>query len=162
MAGAHLLAVDASKMTTPYATIPQETKIIVADAFTGCGTITELVLPVVIDSIDATAFDGLTGLQTIYYYGQNVNAWNKLPADARADLASAKVLYRSTTAPKCPDCAGKGVVSCGVCGETVNAECTECKGEGTVSCTTCGGSGAHHDVAGFWHMVSKVPTVWSN
>ena len=99
MAGDHLLAFDASKVTTPYATIPQATKFITADAFKGCESITALVIPAVITKIDDTAFDGLTGVTTIYYYGQNANAWNALAEGARADLASAKVLYRANAKP---------------------------------------------------------------
>jgi hypothetical protein len=104
MAGAHLLAFDASKMNegATFATIPQATKIIAADAFKDCGNITALVLPAYITNIDETAFDGLTGLKTIYYYGQNVNAWNTLPAVAIADLSrnGAKVLYRASSKPE--------------------------------------------------------------
>ena len=103
MAGEHLLAFDASKMNegATFATIPQATKIIAADAFKGCGNITALVLPAYITSIDETAFDGLTGLKTIYYYGQNVNAWNTLAEAARNDLTGngAKLLYRAGTKP---------------------------------------------------------------
>ena len=103
IAGTHLLAFDASKMKegATFATVPQSVKIIAADAFKDCGAITEIVLPAFIDSIDATAFDGLTGLKTIYYYGQNANAWNTLTEAARADLLAggAKLLYRAGTKP---------------------------------------------------------------
>ena len=101
MAGAHLLAFDASKMKegATFATIPQATKIIAADAFKNCGEITELVLPAYINNIDETAFDGLVSLKTIYYYGQNSYAWNTLPEAARNDLARAKVLYRAGAKP---------------------------------------------------------------
>lgn len=102
MAGAHLLAFDASKIPAgeTFATIPQATKVITADAFKDCGNVTALVLPVVIDSIDATAFDGLTGLQIIYYYGQNVNMWNALPDAVDALTArGVKVLYRAQKLP---------------------------------------------------------------
>ena len=104
MAGAHLLAFDASKIEAGSTTaiIPQATKIIAADAFKDCGNITALVLPAYITNIDETAFDGLTGLKTIYYYGQNVNAWNTLPAAAIADLSGtgAKILYRASSKPE--------------------------------------------------------------
>jgi hypothetical protein len=104
MAGAHLLAFDASKIEAGSTTdiSPQSTKIIAADAFKDCGNITALVLPAYITNIDETAFDGLTGLKTIYYYGQNVNAWNTLPAVAIADLSrnGAKVLYRASSKPE--------------------------------------------------------------
>ena len=103
MANAHLLAFDASKMNAgaTFATIPQATKIIAADAFKDCGKITALVLPAYIDSIDETAFDGLKALKTIYYYGQNVNAWNTLTEAARNDLIGngAKLLYRAGSKP---------------------------------------------------------------
>ena len=99
MAGEHLLAFDERKITTPYAVVPQATKIITADAFEDCGSITQLVLPAYFKNIDDTAFDGLTGVVTVYYYGQNVNAWNLLPEGVRADLSSAKILYRSGTNP---------------------------------------------------------------
>ena len=104
MVGAHLLAFDASKMNegATFATIPQATKIIAADAFKDCGDITALVLPAYITNIDETAFDGLVALKTIYYYGQNVNAWNTLPEAARNDLSGngAKILYRASSKPE--------------------------------------------------------------
>lgn len=103
IAGTHLLAFDVSKMKegATFATVPQSVKIIAADAFKDCGAITEIVLPAFIDSIDATAFDGLTGLKTIYYYGQNDNAWKTLTEAARVDLLAggAKLLYRAGTKP---------------------------------------------------------------
>ena len=99
MAGEHLLAFDVSKSTTPYAVVPQATKIITADAFKDCGSVTQLVLPAYYKNIDDTAFDGLTGLKTIYYYGQNASAWNLISEGARADLSSAKLLYRSASKP---------------------------------------------------------------
>ena len=100
MAGAHLLAFDSSKVTTAYATIPQATKVIIAEAFKGCGDIEQLVLPKVINFIDETAFDGLKGLKTIYFYGENINVWNALPEAGRNDIStSVKVLFRSGTKP---------------------------------------------------------------
>ena len=103
MTNAHLLAFDASKMDegATFITIPQATKIIAADAFKDCGNITALVLPAYITNIDETAFDGLKALKVIYYYGQNVNAWNTLPEAARNDLTGngAKLLYRAGTKP---------------------------------------------------------------
>ena len=102
MAGEHLLAFDASKLEAGvnFAVVPQATKVIAADAFKDCGSVTALVLPAYINSIDATSFDGLVALKTVYYYGQNVNAWNTLPEVARTDLTSgAQVLYRAGTKP---------------------------------------------------------------
>ncbi len=102
MAGEHLLAFDATKIPegVAYATIPQATKIITAEAFKGCESVKELVLPVVINHIDATALTGLSGLERIYYYGQNVNAWNALPDAVDAFVTGGvKVLYRATKAP---------------------------------------------------------------
>jgi hypothetical protein len=102
--GEHLLAFDVSKMNegATFATVPQAVKIIIADAFKNCGDIESLVLPAFITNIDETAFDGLTGLKTIYYYGQNVNAWNTLSEAARNDLTAtgAKLLYRAGTKPE--------------------------------------------------------------
>ena len=102
MAGSHLLAFDASKLPegVTIATIPQATKVIAADAFLGCDKITALVLPMVIDGINETSFDGLTGIEVVYYYGQNVHAWNDLP-NAANDLLElgAKIIYRAPTKP---------------------------------------------------------------
>ena len=99
MADKHLLAFDASKMPkdVAYATIPQVTKFIVADAFEGCGSIKAIVIPKYFDFIDPTAFAGLTGVETIYYYG-NENAWTTITnvPDGWGD----KVLYRTTKAPE--------------------------------------------------------------
>ena len=186
MAGEHLLAFDASKMPegVTYAVIPQATKIIVADAFKNCGEITELVLPAYINSIDSTAFDGFVSLKTIYYYGQNVNAWNTLPEGARNDLLGngAELLYRATNA-KCAVCKGSAVIPCDSCGEKINPDCNECLGSGAddaactscgktinsdcagcsgngIQCTNCGGTGIRPDAAKFWRMVKGVPTTW--
>ena len=99
MADKHLLAFDVSKMPkdVAYATIPQATKFIVADAFEGCGSIKAIVIPKYFDFIDPTAFAGLTGVETIYYYG-NENAWKTLTnvPDGWGD----KVLYRTTIKPE--------------------------------------------------------------
>ena len=141
MAGEHLLAFDASKIPegVAYATIPQATKIIIANAFKGCESVKELVLPVVINSIDATAFAGLSGLERIYYYGQNVNAWNDLPDAVDAFVTGGvKVLYRATQV-KCLVCKAEGPLPCDKCGEKVNPECEKCQGNGNfVACSDCG------------------------
>ncbi len=99
MANKHLLAFDKSKIPAgvSFATVPQATKFIMADAFEGCGGVKELVLPSYIDYIDPTAFAGLTDVETIYYYGTNVNAWNTLMNMPDGWLA--KVLYRTNREP---------------------------------------------------------------
>lgn len=99
MANKHLLAFDKSKIPAgvSFATIPQATKFIMADAFEGCNGVKELVLPSYIEYIDPTAFAGFTDLETIYYYGTNVNAWNTLMNMPDGWLA--KVLYRTSKEP---------------------------------------------------------------
>lgn len=98
--GKHMLAFDPSKSsTTAYYTIPQAVKIITADAFSlpGCENIKAIVLPKYIDEIDPTAFAGLTAVERIYYYGENLQAWStleNLPANW-----SSIVLFRATKQP---------------------------------------------------------------
>ena len=113
----HLLAFDVSKVSgAAYITIPQATKFIAADAFKGCGSVKAIVIPKYITFIDPTAFEGLSGIETIYYYGENVNAWNTLMNIPEG--WGEKVLYRATKQPS-------------------------------------------ENAKKYWHMVDRVPTLWS-
>lgn len=68
----YLVLVKAKNTDISSCTINAETEYILSNAFSGCGKLTEITIPVTVSYIGSTAFRGCTSLKTVNYNAYNV------------------------------------------------------------------------------------------
>lgn len=69
------------KKDNGYGTLYGGVESINQNAFAGCTNLVSITLPLSLNYIDPTAFDGCTSLDIVYYYGGNSDLWKNLIGD---------------------------------------------------------------------------------
>lgn len=64
------------------------------NAFAGCTNLVSITLPLSLNYIDPTAFDGCTSLDIVYYYGGNSDLWKNLIGD-NGDFDDCMIKYNN-------------------------------------------------------------------
>ena len=64
------------------------------NAFAGCTSLLSITLPLSLNYIDPTAFDGCTSLDIVYYYGGNSDLWKNLIGD-NGDFDDCMIKYNN-------------------------------------------------------------------